>query len=98
MRDIADDHRAADLDPVEATLMHFAEQVGGDAGAIMEEGVDRLRRLGLTDAEILDVTLAAARCLFSKVLDATGTLAYSAQRMLEPALTVGRPSARTEGG
>jgi hypothetical protein len=67
-------------------------------GAITQEAVDRLRRLGLTDAEILDVTLAAAaRCFFSKVLDAMGTLADSPYGTLEPelrqALTVGRPIA-----
>ncbi|MEJ7698109.1 MAG: hypothetical protein WKF71_00460 [Pyrinomonadaceae bacterium] len=44
----------------------------------------RCAAAGLDDAEILDVVLAtAARCFFSTVLDATGTLADAgfAQRL-----------------
>jgi hypothetical protein len=56
---------------------------------------------GRTDEAILDVVLAtAARCFFSTVLDATGTLADAgfAERLggdLRAALTVGRPLAPT---
>jgi len=60
--------------------------------------------VGLTDEEIFDVVLAAAaRCFFSKDLDATGTAPDAACRQLEPdlveVLTVGRPIAEaTEAG
>jgi hypothetical protein len=58
--------------------------------------VDKLRALGLTDAEIVDVVLAAAaRCFFSKTLDALGVVPDASYAELPPefreALTVGRP-------
>jgi hypothetical protein len=58
--------------------------------------VDTLRELGLSDDDVLDVALAAAaRCFFSKTLDATGTTPDSAYNNLpdnlRTALTVGRP-------
>ena len=64
-----------------------------------EEDIGALRSAGLSDRDILDVTLAAAaRSFFSKVLDATGTLADSAYNEMDPelreALTVGRAIAR----
>jgi hypothetical protein len=57
-----------------------------------------LRDLGLSEAEIMDVVLAAsARCFFSKVLDALDVRADSSYGELEPALlaalVVGRPIA-----
>ncbi|HEY2542251.1 MAG TPA: hypothetical protein VGH92_04295, partial [Gaiellaceae bacterium] len=60
--------------------------------------LQRLRDLGLTDAEIMDVALAAAaRCFFSKTLDALGVLPDATFAELEPglreALVVGRPIA-----
>jgi hypothetical protein len=42
-----------------------------DATSVSEADVERLRRLGLSDDEIFDVAAAAAaRCFFSKTLDA----------------------------
>jgi hypothetical protein len=60
--------------------------------------VPRLRRLGPTDAEIMDVVLAAAaRCFFSKSLDALGVRADATYNELDPelreTLVVGRPIA-----
>ena len=57
--------------------------------------MDRLRSLGLTDAEIMDVVLAAAaRCFFSKTLDGLGVQADARYVQLDSelrdALTVGR--------
>lgn len=77
--------------------MELADKVAGDATSISQADIDRLRAVGLTDDEIFDVIVAAAaRCFFSKVLDATGTLAdRHYMDLLEPelveALTVGRP-------
>ena len=61
-----------------------------------EDDLAQLRALGLRDDEILDVILAAAaRCFFSKVLDATGTapdpVFHELDDGLRSALTVGRP-------
>jgi len=60
--------------------------------------LQRLRDLGLSETEIMDVVLAAAaRCFFSKTLDALGVLPDASFRELEPelrdVLVVGRPIA-----
>jgi uncharacterized peroxidase-related enzyme len=63
----------AELAPAEVAMMAFAEKVARDATAITEADVAALRAHGLTDAEIFDVAAtAAARCFFSKLLDALG--------------------------
>jgi uncharacterized peroxidase-related enzyme len=95
VRDLVLDHRAAGLDEVDVAIMDFADKVVADASEITQEDVDRLRELGLSDADVLDVALAAAaRCFFSKSLDALGVQADAAYGELEPslreALTVGR--------
>lgn len=87
------------LDEQERAVVAFAAKAALAAADITADDVEGLRRHGLDDEEILDVVLAtAARCFFSTVLDATGTLADAgfAQRMtgdLREALTVGRPLA-----
>src|SRR5262249_15332793 len=71
VRDIALDHRAAGLSEVDVAVMDFAEQIVDDASQVTEHDHDKLRALGLTDKDILDVALAAtARCFLSKTLDA----------------------------
>jgi len=87
------------LDEADRAIMAFAEKVVDDAGAITQDDVDALRSHGLSDAEITDVVLAAAaRCFFSKTLDALGAQADASFAELEPAfreaLTLGRPIAR----
>src|SRR5690242_6252448 len=70
VREIALDHRAAGLDEVDVAVMDFAERVVDDATSIREADLQRLRDLGLSDTDIMDVVLAAsARCFFSKTLD-----------------------------
>lgn len=93
---IAQDYQTADLTPAEVALMGFAEQVVLDATAVTQSHIDTLHRHGFTDAEIFDITtVAAARCFFSKTLDALGAepdTAYMAlDKNLRQALTVGRP-------
>ena len=88
-------HEPSD-DPVDRAVMAFARKVAVAAHTITESDVDALRAQGLSDEDILDVSLAAAaRCFFSKTLDATGTTpdpAYNAlPASLRAALTVGRP-------
>lgn len=93
------DHRAAGLTDQEVAVMDLAAQVVDNATAIEDSDIERLRSLGLEDAEIVDVVLAAAaRCFFSKTLDALGVQPDSKYAELDPAvrdaLTVGRPIAQ----
>lgn len=95
---IAADHRSAGLSETDVAVMDLAEHVADDAGAITDVELQRLRDLGLSQQDIMDVVLAAAaRCFFSKTLDALGVLPDSSYRELEPALrevlVVGRPIA-----
>jgi len=98
VRAVAADPHDAGLDEVDLAVMELADKVAADATAVTEDDVARLRELGLADAEILDVVLAAAaRCFFSKVLDGLGVAPDREYRDMEPglrdALTIGRPIA-----
>jgi len=98
VREIALDHRAAGLDEVDVAVMDLSERVVDDATSIGDDDLRRLRSLGLSEAEIMDVVLAAsARCFFSKTLDALGVLPDASYAALDPdvreALVVGRPIA-----
>ena len=98
VREIALDHRAAGLDEVDVAVMDLAEHVVDDATSIGDDELQRLRDLGLSEADIMDVVLAAAaRCFFSKTLDAIGVRPDASYAELEPelleVLVVGRPIA-----
>jgi alkylhydroperoxidase family enzyme len=100
VREIALDHRAAGLGEIDVAVMDLAERVVDDATSIGDGELRRLRELGLSETEIMDVVLAAAaRCFFSKTLDALGVLPDAEYRELEPelreALVVGRPIAES---
>lgn len=70
---ITRDFRRAGLPEVEVALMELAEKVALHAYKVTPEDVEQLRRFGLTDTEVFNVVLAAAaRCFFSKSLDAMG--------------------------
>jgi alkylhydroperoxidase family enzyme len=93
---IVRDFRSAGLEPAEVAMLVFVEKVIDNARGISYQDIDELRSHGLSDAEILDVTLAAAaRSFFGKVLDAMGTEPDSIYMELEEGLreilTVGRP-------
>jgi uncharacterized peroxidase-related enzyme len=89
----------AGLDEVDVAVMELADKVAQDAGSVTQADIDRLRALGLTDAEVFDViAAAAARCFFSKALDGLGAqpdarYAEALDPALREALTVGRPIA-----
>jgi uncharacterized peroxidase-related enzyme len=92
---IAADDAGDALDMADAAVVRFARKVADEADKITQEDVDELRGLGFSDADVLNVILAAAaRCFFSKVLDATGTLPdvalHDMPDQLRAALTVGR--------
>lgn len=100
LRALVDDYRTADLDPADLAVIEVADKTAQDATSVSEADIDRLRTLGLKDGDILDVVLtAAARCFFSKTLDALGAQPDAKYSALEPglrdALTVGRPIATT---
>ena len=89
------DHRTADLSATDIAVMDLAVKVADDATSIEQADIDHLRSVGLSDADIFDVVLAAAaRCFFSKTLDALGVEPDAKYAELDPALrdalTVGR--------
>jgi len=98
VREIALDRRTAGLDEVDVAVMDLAERVVDDATSIGDADLQPLRSLGLSEAEIMDIVLAAsARCFFSKTLDALGVLPDASYAALDAdvreALVVGRPIA-----
>lgn len=93
---IVEDFTTADLGPVDIAIMSFAEQIVRDATSVTAKDIEHLHEYGLADAEIFDIAAAtAARCFFSKLLDAVGAEPDSAYTHLEGELrqhlTVGRP-------
>jgi uncharacterized peroxidase-related enzyme len=97
------DHRAAGLDDVDVAIMDLAEKVADDASSVTQADVDRLRELGLSDKDVLDVVLAAAaRCFFTKVVDGVGAQPDARYAAMDPALrdplVVGRPIAQDGSG
>ena len=84
------------LEPGELAMMAFAEKVVRNADRVTQSDVDALRAHGFSDEEIFDIAAAtAARCFFSKLLDALGVQADARFHALDPelreTLTVGRP-------
>ena len=93
---IAADAPETPLESGERAVMAFAEKVARSADQISSTDIEALRSHGYRDEEIFDVAAAAAaRCFFSKLLDALGVLPDSSFNDLDPtlrrALTVGRP-------
>jgi uncharacterized peroxidase-related enzyme len=96
--EVARDHRNASLSEVDVAVMDLSERVVDDAASIGDADTQRLRDLGLSQEEIMDVVLAAAaRCFFSKTLDALGVRPDASYADLPPelreVLVVGRPIA-----
>jgi uncharacterized peroxidase-related enzyme len=88
----------APLEARERAMMAFAEQVAVNADRITAADIEDLRSHGYRDEEIFDLAAAAAaRCFFSKLLDALGAQPDATFNDLDPALrqalTVGRPVA-----
>ncbi len=75
LANIVRDRSTAGLDETDLAVMDLAEKVVDDATTIDDAYRQRLRDLGLSNDEIMDVVLAAtARCFLSKTLDALGVL------------------------
>ena len=97
---IAGNPATAELAPAEVAMMAFAEKVVRDASAITAADVQALRDHGFTDAEVFDIAAtAAARCFFSKLVDAVGaepdTAFESLDDDLKRCLTPGRAISQT---
>ena len=93
---IVKDRSGAGLSDADIAVMELAERVVTDASSVTPEERRRLGELGVSDHEVeLIVLTAAARCFFSKSLDALGALPDSSYRTLDPELrellTVGVP-------
>jgi alkylhydroperoxidase family enzyme len=98
--EIATDRGSAGLDAVDLAVMDLAERVVDDATKITDADLQRLRDLGLSDPEIMDVILAAAvRSFWTKTLDSLGVQPDATYAELAPelreVLVVGRPIAET---
>ncbi len=96
---IAEDPTGGGLSEQDRAVYDFAGQVARDAASVRQEDVDRLRAVGLTDADVADVVFAAAaRSFFTRVLDGLGaqldpqTAETFAPEILE-SMVVGRPVA-----
>ena len=95
--DVAPDGSA--LAPQDRAVYELATLVARDAAAVTQEDVDRVRRAGLTDAEVADVVLAAAaRSFFTRVLDGLGArldveIAATFPEEMLGSMLVGRPVA-----
>jgi uncharacterized peroxidase-related enzyme len=73
MLSIATQPSGAGLSAQDRAVYEFAAKVASDAASIEQVDVDRLRAVGLTDADIADVVFAAAaRSFFTRVLDGLG--------------------------
>ncbi len=93
---IVKDYQNAGLPPEEVAIMSYAKKIIVSAHQISLEDIEALRVYGLTDSEILDITLVCtARSFFSKTLDALNAVPDEIYSDLEPelisALSLGRP-------
>jgi uncharacterized peroxidase-related enzyme len=71
---IVADPSGATLEPADRAVYEFAGRVATDAASVTQADVDRLKEVGLTDADVADVVFAAAaRAFFTRVLDGLGT-------------------------
>lgn len=70
---IARDYHDAGLNEAEVAMMEYAERLSTDSSTMTPDDAGRLRDLGFTDREIVDITLAAAaRNYFSRAIQALG--------------------------
>jgi uncharacterized peroxidase-related enzyme len=99
MRSIAQDPSGAGLDRQDRAVFEFAGKIATDAATVEQSDIDRLRDVGLSDADIADIVFAAAaRSFFTRVLDGLGTqldsqTAEAFPPDLRPSMIVGRSAA-----
>jgi len=99
LKAIAADPSGASLAAQDRAVYEFATKVATDAASIVLADIDRLREVGLSDADIADVVYAAsARSFFTRVLDGLGAqldrqTAEALPADLLDSMIVGRPVA-----
>lgn len=70
---MAEDWRRVIKDPQEFAMLEFSERVAGDAWEMTEGDIQKLREVGFSDVEILEIVAAACyRVYISKFADALG--------------------------
>lgn len=85
---VARDHHDAGLSDAEVAMMDFAVKVSTDSSAITDADSQRLRDLGFSDREIVDIALAAAvRNYYGRALHALAVPVDGRARELDPELT-----------
>jgi len=85
---IIKDFRSAGLEPSEVASMAFAQKVTLNAYEVTREDIEDLHTYGFSDAEVLDITLAATvRSFFAKLLDALGAEPDAAYLEMEEGLS-----------
>lgn len=68
---LAHDYNDADLDETDVAVLAYAEKMSMDAATMTDADTQRLRDVGFTDRQIVDITLAAGvRNYFSRSLQA----------------------------
>ena len=80
-------------------MLEFSERVAGDAWEMTEEDIQKLREVGFSDVEVLEIVAAACyRVYISKFADALGVELdghyFEKSPELVEALSVGRPAAK----
>jgi uncharacterized peroxidase-related enzyme len=99
LKAIAADPSGASLAAQDRAVYELATKVATDAASIVLADIDRLREVGLSDADIADVVYAAsARSFFTRVLDGLGVqldqqTAEALPADLLDSMIVGRPVA-----
>jgi uncharacterized peroxidase-related enzyme len=84
LRAVLTNFRDAGLERDEVAIMEFAQKVARSANEMTQTDVDALHALGLTDVEILDITLTATmRSFASKTFNALGAGPDAAYAELE---------------
>lgn len=90
------------LSDADAAVVQYAERLSTDAAAMTDADAQRLRDVGFTDRQIVDITLAAgARNFFSRSLQALAVPADDVPGLsasLTSALRGTRGAARVSGG
>ena|SRR5690242_7845652 len=99
MRSIALDPSGSELSEQDRAIYDFGAKLATNAVLIEPTDIDRLRGVGLSDADIADLVFAvAARSFFARVLDGVGVqldpeLAATFPTEILEAMVVGRPVA-----
>jgi uncharacterized peroxidase-related enzyme len=96
VQQMKEDKFSGSVTEAERAIFRFARKVAKDASRITSGDIDLLKKHGLNDDEIFDISATAAgRAFFTKLLDALGVEPDSTfgelEKSFRDAMTVGRP-------